>query len=377
MSDIRLLLFSDLLPSKQNPIAGTFIIDRMKILNAKNIDVLPVKLSNVLYCRRIMNDYSLNFDFHPINFKVVNYVKFRYNGNFELVADKLYRLYKKYNRNLVHIHFGFPEGYIGYILKRKYGIKYILTVHGSDLHTIPFKNIHYKDKIMKGLNHADHVIFVSNYLLEIALKLGLKNSNYSVIRGGVDTGIFKPFKKGDRKNLTISYVGHLEPIKGTDIIPKIFYNITKYKDNVRLKIIGNGSLREQIERDLKRLNIFDKAYLTGSIPHGKIPGELKETDILILPSIHEGLSSVILESLASGIPVVATSTGGIPEIIKNGYNGILIEKGKDFAKRFSFGVLSALDKEWNSKNIRNSAIEFDWQNVVTKEIEVYNRILNL
>ncbi len=375
MNNIRLLIFSDLLPSKQNTTAGTFVINRIRALKNNNIDVLPVKLSNVLYSHRIINDYSLNFYSQPINFKTINYMKFRYKGNFETAADRLYKLYRKFDRNLLHIHFGFPEGYIGYILKMKYNIPYVLTVHGSDIHTIPFKNVHYREMVLYGLNHAEHVIFVSNALLETARGFGFANSKFSIIPGGVNLEDFIVRKKPIKKYKVITFIGHLEKIKGADLLPLIFHKINKHDGNVKFKIIGDGKLKKIVVSRLKELNIYDKTEIKGVLPHKMIPKELNESDLLILPSRNEGFPSIILESLASGTPVVASSVGGIPKIVKDSINGIPVEKGNSFVDRFSKSIVKALVKEWNSKNIRNSVLIYDWKNVIGREIKIYEGIL--
>ncbi len=365
-------------PTINNPSAGSFLVSRSKVLLQNQIDTLHVKLSNILYHHHIMNNYSFSVgnDFIT-DFHVINYLKFRYRGNFEFVADKLYKIYKTSNRNLLHVHFGFPEGYIGYILKRKYNIPYILTVHGSDIHTILLKSIHYRNMTLRGLNHAEHVIFVSENLFKTAKSLGFKNKYYSVIPGGVDTKTFHPNKRKKNRYITIGFIGHLERVKRANLIPEIFYNINKSYKNSRFLIVGDGSLKNDIEHKLNLMNIRKITQITGAVPYAQIPDIFHKINFLILPSKNEGFPSVVLESLSSGVPVIASKAGGIPEIINNGINGVLVARGNDFPKQFSQKVLSAIEKQWDADRIRDTILKYDWRNVVNQEIDIYEKVLNL
>jgi len=385
MKQINITYFTDMLPSIYNPTAGIFIYSRLKILKQyKNINLSAVKLSNMFYNKKYLSAYNLKqFDYEDISINVLNYFKYRHKGNFEFAADKLYKKYKKSKSNILHIHFAFPEGYIGYIVKKKYNTNYILTVHGSDIHTIPFKNINYKKMVLKALNNAKIVIFVSKYLSEKAKEIGYKKGNYYIIPNGIDLDKFHIIKRDialeniDFKSnkIYIGYIGNLLKIKGVDKLPRIFNKISQAINNICFVIIGNGSLKENIKKALDSYNLLDKTIFIRCIPNSIIPYYLNAFDILLIPSRNEGLSSILLESLSCGTPVIASNVGGMPEILKNNISGYLVDLNNNFIDNFSKQILITISKNWNREKIRKSIENYDWQNVIKKEIKIYKEIL--
>jgi glycosyltransferase involved in cell wall biosynthesis len=385
MKQINITYFTDMLPSIYNPTAGIFIYNRLKILKQyKNINLSAVKLSNMFYNKKYLSAYNLKqFDYEDISINVLNYFKYRHKGNFEFAADKLYKKYKKSKSNILHIHFAFPEGYIGYIVKKKYNTNYILTVHGSDIHTIPFKNINYKKMVLKALNNAKIVIFVSKYLFKKAKEIGYKKNNYYIIPNGIDLDKFYIIKRDiilkninfKSNKIYIGYIGNLLKVKGVDKLPGIFNKISQAINNICFVIIGNGFLKENIKNGLSSYNLLDKTIFTGGISNDLIPYYLNAFDVLLIPSRNEGFPSILLECLACGTPVIASNVGGIPEILINNMYGYLVNLNDNFIENFSEQTLKTINKNWNRERIRKGIENYDWQNVIKKEIEIYKEIL--
>jgi len=94
---------------------------------------------------------------------------------------------------------------------------------------------------------------------------------------------------------------------------------------------------------------------------------------MILPSRNEGFGSVIIEAQACGVPVVGSSNGGIPEVIGDG--GIVVEEGEDFEKRFAEAVVEMLKKPIDSGYLRERTLGFSWENIVKREVAVYEEVL--
>lgn len=177
---------------------------------------------------------------------------------------------------------------------------------------------------------------------------------FSVIYNGVDESIFKTFdnsqllkKELGIKNLSapvIGYIGRLDQQKRPDHFVHILEEVSgKHPDVVGL-IVGDGCMREELERDVKERDLVDNIIFTGA--RNDIPEILSTMDLLLVPSEQEGFSVVILEAMASGIPVVATDVGGNAEAVVHNKSGFI----------HSFGDLSSLSnsvvKLINAKEMR-------------------------
>lgn len=161
------------------------------------------------------------------------------------------------------------------------------------------------------------------------------------IPNGVDIKLFKPIKtlKKHNKKFLILAIGRLE-------VQKNYFNLLKAVENldIRIKIIGRGSLKNKIVRFAKRKKI--KLELIEKIPNTKLPAIYNQADIFVLPSLTEGPVKVLLEAMSCGLPVVGANVRGINEIIKDNKNGIFCNTDPESIK-------SALIKLIENKNLRN------------------------
>ena len=119
---------------------------------------------------------------------------------------------------------------------------------------------------------------------------------------------------------------------------------------VELNIIGDGPERKNLHDLVKKFNLDDRVKLAGSVPHSEIPKWINLSNFLVLPSLNEGMPTVMLEALGCGKPVIATKVGGIPEII-NEKIGVLVDK--DNPDSLAQGLLSAINQRWDNEYILN------------------------
>ena len=126
----------------------------------------------------------------------------------------------------------------------------------------------------------------------------------------------------------------------------------------KLFIIGEGDLGKKLPEMIMALSLKDRVVLPGGRPHKEIAVWMNEADLLCLPSLTEGVPSVILEALSCGTPVVATNVGGIPEIINDENLGFLVPPGNEAA--LAEGIDKALDHHWNREHISNRVSGFSW-----------------
>lgn len=225
--------------------------------------------------------------------------------------------------DMVHAHWLIPQG----IMQSFFRKPYIVTGHGGDVTSLN-KGIFRKLKI-RCLKKASHVTVVSEHLKSKVQEL-LPEIEPSVISMGVDTSKFGKqyyvpdyFGQGDKK--VVLFVGRLVEIKGVKYLIKAMEQI-----DAMLVIVGNGPLKEELQKQAS--DIADKVIFLGAKPHDELKTIFASADILVAPSIttengaQEGLGLVMLEAMASGLPVVASNSGGIPQLIQDNVNGLLCEE---------------------------------------------------
>jgi len=124
-------------------------------------------------------------------------------------------------------------------------------------------------------------------------------------------------------DIVIMHVANLKPIKGHKYLLDAFATVEKQYPHVKLVLIGRDDLNGELQQIAQRLNILDKVIYLGK--RDDVQSLLSMSDICVLPSLSEGMSNAILEYMAAGKPVIATSVGGNPEMIKNDFNGLLVD----------------------------------------------------
>jgi len=191
----------------------------------------------------------------------------------------------------------------------------------------------------------------------------------------VDTELFQIKKElRERKNL-VGYIGRLEEEKGVMNFFEAIPLILEKQDNLEFFLGGYGPLYDRIKERLRSNNLSRKVELMGWIPHDKVANYLNELKLLVLPSYSEGLPTIVLEAMACGTPVLATPVGGIPDVIKDGETGFIMENNspKCFAENI-VRVLECPDLDNVTKNARKLIKE---KYTYEAAVERYKKSLNI
>ncbi|MBT9139025.1 MAG: Alpha-D-kanosaminyltransferase [Syntrophomonadaceae bacterium] len=179
---------------------------------------------------------------------------------------------------------------------------------------------------------------------------------------------------GQRDNL-VGYIGRLSEEKGVLNFVKAIPEISKEKGDLEFLIGGEGQLRDEIEEYLENENLNGKVELTGWIPHDELPKYLNELKLLILPSYTEGLPNIMLEAMACGTPVLATSVGAIPDVIKDGETGFIIMEDNS-PECIARNVIRALNHPNLEQIARNARALVEREFTFEKAVERYREILS-
>lgn len=395
---MKILVITNLFPYPGNETRGNFITNRLKALKKFNVDFnvfgtisqdsLFAKVFRKITGSARQEKYGDYYEIDGIRYNYLSFDRRLYDIFSEYVlkkdytleyakelANKKYKSFVQEKYDLIHAHgmFNPPAGLVAKLLSQKLNIPYVVTCHGSDINLL-MENA--KELYIDVLGNADKVIFVSNALLNKAKSLSYSGTNAVVIPNGIDPKIFKPLDKEKiKKELglnkkVVGYVGNLKYVKRADKFSEIFENIA-LKQEVEFLVVGDGELRENVEKECRQKSL--KVKFLGRVPNDEVPYYMNAMDVMILPSRNEGFGAVVIEAQACGVPVVGSSNGGIPEAIGDG--GITVEEGEDFEKRFADAVVELLKNPINSSYLRERALGFSWENIVKKEVKVYEEVV--
>lgn len=228
------------------------------------------------------------------------------------------------------VHLVNSSAYLKYskVFKKKYP-KLVASFHGFDIVTRPDIDAVWKEALLELFNCADCLHFVSQWLCEAAKKLGAPQEKTRVIYAGVDYDFYTPGKKIKRidpKNkISILSTGRLVRLKGYEYILPAIRCLLDEGFDLDYSIIGGGEDLSRLTQIATDLNIKERVHFLGRKNQIEVKQLIGCADIYVHPSTTEALGVAILEVCSMGLPVIASSVGGIPEIIQNGENGILVE----------------------------------------------------
>lgn len=222
----------------------------------------------------------------------------------------------------VHVHFANPASTVALITSSLYPITFSMTVHGPDEFYNATLN-HLPEKII----HAKFIICISYYAQSQLMRFSsLAHWNkFQVVNLGVDPDIFTPHFEPVRVHpCQILCVGRLVPSKGQQILIAAFHRLIQSGKDIRLRFIGDGENRGELESEVVKLNLQNKVHFSGALNPLQVLEAYKQTDIFALASFAEGLPVVLMEAMSMEIPCIATCINGIPEIIRHNTEGLLV-----------------------------------------------------
>lgn len=396
---IKVLLVTFSFPTRYNPTAGVFILNQLKELKKQcDIKILfpyayvpRFKLLNPYYKFSNIQEKELvqGFEvYHPkyLMFPRIKLVKRFLSAFLSLEAFLSYYSSKNiahelmhWNPDVIHIHSSGGEGLIGVNLKRKYNKPLVLTVHGEDI-TRHSKKIFSKQLTQFTISNSDSVICVSKFLENEIKNLGIKSQNFFVIPMGANTDRFRPRSKVKARRMfnlpldkkIILFVGHLVQRKGVDYLIKSMEKIIEYEKRIMCIIIGKGTEEKKLKKLSSMLKLNSYIIFLGQKTNEEVAPYMNACDILVLPSLNEGLPVVLCEALAAGKPVVATNVAGTPELVTKDV-GYLV-KPKDHTD-LAWKIILAVNKKWDVKRILERAEEFSDKKCAKKVVDVYMQIL--
>jgi N-acetyl-alpha-D-glucosaminyl L-malate synthase BshA len=276
-------------------------------------------LPNLHYHEVVVNDYPL-FDYQP----------------YELVlASKLVDVVKYEKLDLLHVHYAIPHASAAYMAKQilaSQGIKipFITTLHGTDI-TLVGKDKSFEPVISFVINQSDAVTAVSESLKNDTLRYFATNREIHVIPNFIELELFENANLGFTKQRyapngekILMHISNFRPVKRVEDVLRVFSEVRKVIPS-KLLLVGDGPDRYKIESLCRELNTCDDVKFLGKMKGTE--DVLSIADLFLLPSETESFGLAALEAMAAKVPVISTNTGGIPEINKEGFSGMLSDVG--------------------------------------------------
>ncbi|MEE8167949.1 MAG: glycosyltransferase [Candidatus Hydrothermarchaeales archaeon] len=312
---------------------------------------------------------------HSMNeFEILTYEKYVDLPILRALSFLVYGLVKglRTECDLIHAHYAVPQGLLGVILKKIKGKPLIVTVHGSDI-TVLGRNSLARPFVRFTLKSADAVIAVSNFLKGETSKLGVAEEKIQVVYNGLPVGKEVQKESLNIEGTIIAYIGSLVPQKGVDVLLQAFENVKREIPEAKLVIVGEGREEKKLLRLARKIGLLD-VYFLGQ--RDDLNSVLEGSSLLVLPSREEGFGMILLEAMHMGVPVVASRTGGIPEVVGHGKNGLLVERENPEA--LAKEIISVLKddalKERLIVNGRKTAERFSWESASNEVDGLYEEI---
>jgi glycosyltransferase involved in cell wall biosynthesis len=344
---MRLLFVSNLFPNPLAPTRGMFNAQQVEAL-AKLCHVTVIAPTSAFLPDEFLGNVRVR---HP-HFFHIPVLSRPFNG--WLFAHAIESVLRKQKFDIVFASWAYPDAYAVMLLARTHKFLFVTDVLGSDLN-IGMKNPIQRRQTLQALR-ASATVFAKS--LDLCAKLKSYGIRAHVDYNGIAHDQFHLMDRIDackRVNMDpqrrrILFVGNLVPVKNPSALAQAFCTLTENCD-VDLLFIGSGP-------ESQNLYTHPRVQLLGTRPYAEIPFWMNASDLLCLPSVNEGLPNVVLEAMACGLPVVASRVGGIPEVLSEGINGLLISPNDN--NQLAATLRQALDISWNKDCICKSVARFDW-----------------
>jgi glycosyltransferase involved in cell wall biosynthesis len=382
----KVLWLASWYPNEREPFSGDFIQRHAEAVSI----CLPVK---VIYVGK-QADHSLGQLSGKVEYKSGNLQEhIEYYSNRKRYLKKWRSLFsyikihseiiKDLKKNddlpeLVHVHVAMKAGLIALYLKWKYKIPYVLTEHWSGYYPQSKDSLYNKSVIERYLTKL--VIRNASELLPVSHALGIQISQnwaqipFRKISNVVNTRFFHPAENKKPHPFRFIHISSLLYPKNPEGIINCFIHLLKSGHEAELILVGplNTSVNQLLSIHKTE---SEKLRTTGEISYEDVGKELRNADALILFSYYENMPCVILEALCSGLPVIASQVGGIPEVI-NPENGILVAAGNEqMLLEAMQNMMANYGSFERGVNNQMASATYSYEKIGKEIVQVYEEIL--
>src|SRR6266498_4378406 len=313
-----------------------------------------------------------------------NFLLWIYHLNSQMIS-KTIELFETERFDLIHAH-DWVVGRAAVELKNRLGLPLISTIHATEIGRGGSLDGEYRRKVRDIerllVEQSDGIICCSNYMLDhIQHVLGAVKTKVRVIPNGVESSRFNGGRQPqlilagipeDRK--IIFYVGRIVREKGIFTLLDALEKLRKQGKDVSLVFVGEGPLKEDLAKEVLRRKLSDRVKLAGFVDEKKLVSLYNSSDVFVLASHYEPFGMVVLEAMASRIPVVVSDVGGLSEIVEDGITGVKVPSSDPHA--LAEGILRVLENRELSERLKENAYRavqerYRWDTIAEKTLEAY------
>ncbi len=307
----------------------------------------------------------------------VYYLPARGKWTYLFFLEKIKSLIRAIRPDVVHAHYASSYGFLGACSGFH---PFVVSVWGSDLIDFPKRSLIHKKIVEYVLRRSDRITVTSKMLKELTGRFTFKRKRITQIPFGIDLEKFKPEPKNTKRDaMTIGVIKRLDHKYGIEYLIKGFATVEKRYKDARLLIVGDGPLRAKLKRLTCQLGCEKKIEFVGSISHAQVPDFLNLMDIFVMPSVEESFGVAALEASACGLPVVASNTGGIPEVVLHNKTGFLIPPKDHYSLAAAIAKLienQDLRRKFGEEGRKFVSQRYDWLENFQRMYNLYQDLVN-
>ena len=330
-----------------------------------------------------MGSLKSNLFYHEV--RVADYPLFDYQPYELVLTSKMVEVTLAHDLDLLHVHYAIPHASAAVLARdilQAQGIRIpvVTTLHGTDI-TLLGREPAFEPVISHAINRSDAVTAVSESLRKDTLELFGVERAIQVVNNFICTQHFEraadeAFRKSIAPNgePIITHISNFRPIKRVQDVLETFIRIRKAIP-AKLLLVGDGPERSRIEKMAMDQGVGDDIICIGKIKNPVEP--LLISDLFLLPSETESFGLAALEALAAGVPVVASDSGGIPEVVDHGKSGFLAPVGdvQQMAK-YALQLLKNPEQMAKAKKMAKArASDFRIQKILPEYEGIYQRLM--
>jgi len=302
--------FEQLAPEEQQEQRATFYVKPKRIAGILAVNIRALATRPAAYLRALV--YALRLAGWNARAVLFNLAYF---AEAAVVADWM----RRENLTRLHLHF---TSTVGLLAPRLAPLRTSATIHGPDEFNDPAGFF-----LTEKIRAFQFLCTISEYGRSQLMRYSDRTewSKFRVARLGVDPVLYspRPFRENPSP-FEILFVGRLAPVKGPHILIAAFHQLVRQGRAVRLRLAGDGTERPGLERDVTERGLGQQVIFEGWQNSGRVRALYQQADIFALPSFAEGIPVVLMEAMAMEIPCVSTRITGIPELIRDQTDGLLV-----------------------------------------------------